>query len=104
MKLSLDMSRQTIDLPPSESTASPGTGRQLRLCGLALTCRLGQGGFVWHTPLLVEVYHGGVRVQRLPIYDPTRLIVLALAGLHLLLAGVALARRRRHQETAQDIR
>jgi hypothetical protein len=48
---------------------------------------------VWNRPLAVEVQRGN-RAYRLPIADPTRLILLALLALTMLITLFTFTRRR----------
>jgi len=51
----------------------------LRTEAQALVIVLPWGGFVWKRPSAVHVTHSGV-TQRLPIVDPTRIVLLMLGG------------------------
>jgi hypothetical protein len=64
----------------------------LRTEAQALVMVLPWGGFVWKRPTAVHVTRSGV-TQRLPIVDPTRIVLLILAGISLgVTLGVAIAR------------
>lgn len=63
-------------------------GRTLTPQTRVLSVRFPFGGYVWHRPAAVLVAENG-RSQRLPIPDPTRMILIAVAVVSMVIAILA---------------
>lgn len=75
-----------------ETRGTPITafGHQLVPIGRAIHVRWPGGGFVWHRPIAIET-HQGNGTHRVPIHDPTRRAMRAIALTGLLIAALAAA-------------
>lgn len=86
MKVSLFRADRPVALPNTDT-------RQIRLVSRGLRIDWQGGGLVWHHPWAVELRQGN-RVRRLPIYNVTLLVRLALLGVVL---ALWYARRKRRK-------